>query len=221
MRNVIYKILTILQIAIFYPQLKNFGFINIRLFKFSSWHHGVGYLTADNKQGDRVFLKTSGTYNAAECEYYCLTELYKLIPSLIPEPIEIFRKYSMSIVAMEAIEGEELTSTIVSREQYRVFCEEVIDALNMAEICHRDIHEGNLLFSKNKGLVLIDFAWAIHKYNIERDKQHVASLRTLGNEYKLSKYTWQDSFSLEKVGSKLFDNSFKVLKYTKPYEYKI
>lgn len=219
MKNIIFKIISLYQFFRLLSDFKNNGYSQIRLYKFSSWHHGVGYLLAQNSTGATYFIKSSGTYDAAKCEYDCLKKMHLTAPSVVPQVINYIKKKEFSIVVMEAVEGEFITANNTTIDEYITFCHEVSYALNTCQIIHRDINEYNILKGKDGRLVLIDFGWALNEKNRSRDVGHEDSLKTLGGEFQLAPMSWQDSHALKSLGRKLFGKKFDLDIETNIYSY--
>jgi serine/threonine protein kinase len=180
----------------------------IRLFNFLSWHHGVGYATALNSEGLKVFIKTSGFYSAAQREFEALSALsyFPYFPK-----VYIFKKTLFcEFVVMEFIEGDSINNTPPTEDKFKEFCYDVIKDLNVKNIIHRDIRPDNIFIKKDGSLILIDFGWAIVNGNSYGDAKHSQSLKTLGDEFQFENYAWNDGYSLSCLYKIMFNGEIEL-----------
>ena len=206
LRNNLYKKINLIEFFFIYIYLKCKGYSSISTFKFKYWHDRVSYIVAVNKKGDKVFIKTSGSYSAAKREFKALTLLSsKTNNQYFPTVLGFINIYIVSFVIIEFIEGETITSKIISKEAAKLFCKSVNESLIRANIIHRDIRPENILVKHSGTPILIDFGWAVIEGDDFYDFKNKKTLRHLGQSFKTGDYNWNDSYSLKKVYFSLFN----------------
>lgn len=204
-RNTLFKILGLMQYLAIYAFLQCKGYKTVRPFLFKSWHHGVSYFTVLRKYDNlQFFIKTSGTYNAAKTEYFCLNSINSFQEQLVPKAIALYDWYIFSFVVMEKIEGSPLAAANIKQSEFFAFCQDIIKALNHTKIVHRDISPDNIMVDSQGKAFLIDFAWAATPENNSNEKKHIENLKALGGKFKLGELKWQDSFSLQLIYKHVF-----------------
>lgn len=219
-RNTLFKIIGLLQYLAIKGFLQFKGYSNVSPFLFKSWHHGVSYFSAIQKgNNQKVFIKTSGTYNAAKVEFYCLTSINAFQKKLVPQAFKLYDWRIFSFVIMEMIEGTPLTSINTKEEQFITYSQNIISALNYTDIVHRDISPDNIMVTSTGNIFLIDFAWAITPRYNKTDIKHIENLKALGGRFKPDILTWQDSFSLQSTYYQIFHKNFKPNEETKKIIY--
>ncbi|ADN75283.1 Mn2+dependent serine/threonine protein kinase [Ferrimonas balearica DSM 9799] len=187
--------------------LRKKGYCKVRLFRVSSWHHGVNYYTCQSRNGEKFFIKSSGIYSAAEREYLCLKRISYITNNLTPAVYHYIESAVGSYVVMQYLEGESVSQLNVSKENFLNFSVKVVETLEKAKIIHRDIRPDNLIVCDER-VILIDFGWSVIGDNNFDDSRHLESLKTLGGNYKPGLLKWNDAYSLSIIQKEIYGYSF-------------
>lgn len=185
-------------------------YANVKNIKSSS-QSGCLFFSADNENGDKLFIKI-GTVHGADIENeYAICKLLKantnrsdlyLLPELSESsPNQLVFPFVNGCSLKEVMKKRELTSDEVKKLQ--LFLTDVIADLSNCRIVHRDIHFDNILCSINAKtgsidrFLLSDFGCAVtedmdvpdNTLRQKRKNQYAGSL------YRYSRYTWDDAAS--------------------------
>lgn len=176
----------------------------------------------DNKD---LFFKWGADVELCTKEYRCARALYEIIPDHVVEPVMYRADSSVCFVATEYTDAPNLETYLAENDVPQSVKDSFIaqllimaKALESAGIVHRDIRPANILVTKDLGLKLIDFEFAVKasKYREPKKIRKTPSLiQGLGGTYALGKYKWDDMYSFAKMMRELgaTEQSHEALKY--------
>ena len=197
-------------------RLSKLNFEKILPFSVNEWKNSSQqiYFTAENKNGEKLFLKIGGIFDSVRREYRIIEELKNINEKHFPD-ISLYRfTPNIKYIVMKKIEGNRLDyllrSSLIKKKNKEylknlyngIFF--ILETLHKTKIIHRDIRPENLIVKEDGTPILIDFQFAVdvdrklykeYKIVIKNPKYLV----TLGREYKKNRYHWDDAYSFKKI----------------------
>ncbi len=182
---------------------KHYGFTNIRLVLQRVYNL---FMTANDKNGHRLFIKSCRHPGLCENEYKMGLELYNIDPVHFLQPLYFHDDEQMRFFANEFIKGKSLTAMHINgeitpkiRQKMLQDIYEIFVAMKKSTVVHRDIRPDNLVWVGGH-LKLIDFQTAVHKGDAYVELPMMVAkptrLRGLGDTYRYKAWTWDDAYSL-------------------------
>ena len=207
-RNLIFLIKNLYLII---SSLKKCNFSKIRLFKFTSWHHGYCYLIGFIGE-NKVFIKIDTKFLLLKNEYIS----YKYLKNTELNLVKVYGFFDfgdIQIIAFDFFVAKNLSEEDIVKKPKQMISEitNSIDVLIQNNICHRDIKLDNFLLKDDK-IFMIDFSFAINikqgKENVLKElsptNENVFVLKYLGINIKNENFIiWNDYYSMQQILIKL------------------
>ncbi len=181
------------------PEIKDLKSVNENYVSLSSFY----YFRA-SYSGTDAFIKYGGIGESCKNEFIRTEQAYKISPEHFVRPIDYREGEFGNFCIYEWIDSvpiEEYLSHADSKKKENVKRQmiEIYNALQKANVMHRDIRPGNIIVEGDV-LKLIDFQYAIDLNNpqeLECVKKDVNVAIRLGNkDFKYKPYAWKDSASI-------------------------
>lgn len=183
--------------------------INVRPFKFLSWHSGFNYFIGKHEVG-AVFIKVcAGKYNTIEAESVMMR--YNKL-GFFPEVI-LFADTPISYVTTKLINTKKINKNISYSLIVTIIlqAEKILDQLYANGIIHRDIRPENLLLTINDKLLLFDFGWAVYREFSYKKSDYAFIEKILNNKFRGSDEGFDDALSMYLSFKEIFGNDIETM----------
>jgi serine/threonine protein kinase len=207
--NLVKNVVFACNIVFYYSKvvsaINTLGVDNIKIFKFTKYHHGFYYFTG-TLNDQKVFVKVDTKINILVNDVLAFNIGKAHLNKYLVDVLNYKVVDSIEIVVFEFVKGVELTKEVILRQPELIsdLCD-VIFKINALGMIHRDVKLDNFLVYGNQ-LKVIDFTFA---NSLESDlgfkdislnsRKNCRMLKMLGGKFKPMNYEWNDFFSLEKI----------------------
>ncbi len=184
--------------------IKNIKPFNIANRGASGCAYYSGYLN-DKK----VFIKTGGLGSICKNEFQITKLLYEKNNRNFLKPYFYKLNGDIKNIVLEFTEGipldkliEENKLTEEDKDIIKKELENIAKTLIDLKISHRDLTPRNLIYTKDKKLLLIDMQWAVHLDNYYEDDIVINNpeiIKHLADDYAVCEFVWDDMHSISKT----------------------
>lgn len=184
------------------------GYIKTQPFNLNSWHHNLYLFTAEDGNGDKVFIKLTNLPRILKNENQAYKKLRKdtFLKDHIIDCKAYLKKNGFKALVLKRSNGIVLNDQWALNNLEKLYSLiKIVDGFTQLSLIHRDIKLDNFIYEDGH-IKVFDFSFMIDRSGKAKLKEidlsvegNLTKLKTMGIGYKPESLKWDDYYALHVV----------------------